>query len=73
MDDRQIKVVLTDQARDFIIDHGYEPAYGARPLKRYIQKTVETMVARIILQGQIDMGDSIKITVKDDQLSAERE
>ena len=73
MDDRQIKVVLTDQARDFIIDHGYEPAYGARPLKRYIQKTVETLVARIILQGQIDMGDSIKITVKDDQLSAEKE
>ncbi len=73
MDDRQIKVVLTDQARDFIIDHGYEPAYGARPLKRYIQKTVETLVARIILQGQIDMGDSIKISVKDDQLSAEKE
>ena len=73
MDDRQIKVVLTDQARDFIIDHGYEPAYGARPLKRYIQKTVETMVARIILQGQIDMGDSIKISVKDDELSAEKE
>ena len=73
MEDRQIKVVLTDEAREYIIDHGYEPAYGARPLKRYIQKSVETLVARIILKGDISMGDSIVISADDSGLSARKQ
>ena len=47
--DREIEISVTDEAKAFIIDHGYDPIYGARPLKRYLQKNVETLVARLIL------------------------
>ncbi len=61
LSDRQLKIELTDAAKSFIIDKGYDPVYGARPLKRYIQKNLETMVARIILGGDISEGSTIII------------
>ena len=51
--DREIQVELTGEARDYVVEHGYDPVYGARPLKRYLQKYVETLAARIILGDQV--------------------
>ncbi|MBR5637687.1 MAG: ATP-dependent chaperone ClpB [Pseudobutyrivibrio sp.] len=59
--DRQLTIKLTDAAKQFIIDQGYDPVYGARPLRRYIQKNVETMAAKIILAGDIHEGSVITI------------
>ena len=59
--DRQLSVELTDAAKQYVIDQGYDPVYGARPLRRYIQKNVETMAAKIILSGDINEGDTIVI------------
>ncbi|MFR2259764.1 MAG: ATP-dependent chaperone ClpB, partial [Clostridium sp.] len=53
LEDRELKVELTDNAKTFVTDHGYDPTYGARPLRRYLQKNVETLAARIILEGNI--------------------
>ncbi|MEW4411321.1 ATP-dependent chaperone ClpB [Clostridium sp. AN503] len=64
--DRELKVELTDAAKDFITDHGYDPAYGARPLRRYLQKHVETLAARIILEGNIGEGQTIVIDTSED-------
>ncbi len=61
LEDRELKVKLTDNAKTFVTDHGYDPAYGARPLRRYLQKNVETLAARIILEGNISQGQSIVI------------
>ena len=61
---------MTEEAKDFITDHGYDPVYGARPLKRYVQKHVETLVAKIILQGDVSAGDTIAITVEGASLTA---
>ncbi|MBO6130196.1 MAG: ATP-dependent chaperone ClpB [Pseudobutyrivibrio sp.] len=62
--DRQLKVALTPAAKQFVIDQGYDPVYGARPLRRYIQKNVETMAAKIILGG--DIGEGATITIDSD-------
>ncbi len=70
LSDRQLKIELTDAAKSFIIDKGYDPVYGARPLKRYIQKNLETMVARIILGGDISEGSTIIIDSDGLQLQA---
>ena len=59
--DREIRVDLTDKAKLFVASHGYDPAYGARPLKRYLQKYVETLAAKIILKDQVRAGDTIVI------------
>ena len=61
LEDRELKVELTDNAKIFVTDHGYDPAYGARPLRRYLQKNVETLAARIILEGNISEGQTIVI------------
>lgn len=61
LEDRQLKIELTPAAKKFVIDQGYDPVYGARPLRRYIQKNVETMAAKIILGGDIHEGSTIKI------------
>ncbi len=63
--DREIRVDLTDSARTFVVEHGYDPVYGARPLKRYLQKYVETLAAKIILQDQVRAGDTIVIDTAD--------
>ena len=73
--DRELKLRLTDAAKTFITDHGYDPVYGARPLKRYLQKNVETLAARIILADQVSEGSAIVIDVapEGDHLSAKAE
>ncbi len=63
--DREIQVALTDKAKSFVIEHGYDPVYGARPLKRYLQKYVETLAARIILNDQVRAGNTIVIDTDD--------
>ena len=69
--DRQLKIELTDAARDYVTEHGYDPQFGARPLRRFIQKNVETLVARIILEDKVQEGDTITLDLKGDQLDAE--
>lgn len=68
--DKEITVELTDTAKQFITDNGYDPVYGARPLKRYLQKHVETLAAKLILADGVRAGDTILIDVKDGKLSA---
>ena len=61
--DREVTIKLTSAAKDYIVENGYDPAYGARPLRRYLQKTVETLSAKLILSGNVDAGDEIIIDV----------
>ncbi|MBP5294323.1 MAG: type VI secretion system ATPase TssH, partial [Lachnospiraceae bacterium] len=68
---KDIKVDLTEKALAYIAENGYDPQFGARPLKRYLQKHVETEAARIILQGNLSEGSRIVFSVSDGQLSAE--
>ena len=68
--DRELSVVLSDTARDFIVEEGYDPVYGARPLKRFLQKHVETLSAKLILADAVQMGDTIFIDVVDGKLIA---
>ena len=68
--DKELTIELTDEAKHFIIENGYDPVYGARPLKRYIQKYVETLAAKLILAGDLDSGDAIVIDVENGQLTA---
>jgi len=68
--DKELTVELTREARGFVVDQAYDPIYGARPLKRYIQKHVETLSARLILTDQVQEGDTILITVEDAKLKA---
>ncbi len=70
--DRELTVALTPEAEDFVIEQAYDPVYGARPLKRYLQKTVETLAAKLILADQVDAGDTIEIYVNGDVLAARR-
>ena len=66
LEDKELRVELTEAAKGFITEHGYDPSYGARPLRRYLQKHVETLAARIILQGDIHQGQSIVIDLAQD-------
>ena len=68
--DRELTVELSGAAEQFIIDQAYDPVYGARPLKRYIQKYVETLSAKLILEDKVDQGDTIYIDVDGDHLTA---
>ena len=68
--DRELTVELSDAAEHFIIEEAYDPVYGARPLKRYIQKYVETLSAKLILEDKVDQGDIIYIDVDGDHLTA---
>ena len=71
--DKELVVALSDSAKQFIVDNGYDPVYGARPLKRYLQKNVETLAARLILSDGVHTGDTIKIDVVDGKLKASAE
>ena len=73
LEDKQLTIRLSDEAMQYIVDNAYDPVYGARPLKRYIQKYVETLAAKMILADQVEEGDTIVITVEDDKLSAKCE
>ena len=66
--DRDIKLVITDRARKYIAEKGYDPVYGARPLRRYLQRELETRIARDIISGAIMDGATITVDVEDDQL-----
>ena len=68
--DRQIQIALTEEAKIWVVEGGYEPMYGARPLKRFLQKHVETMAAKLILSGEVSMGDTIELDSKDGELVA---
>nr|MCR5474831.1 ATP-dependent chaperone ClpB [Lachnospiraceae bacterium] len=70
LSDRELSIALTDKARDFIVENAYDPVYGARPLKRFMQRTVETLAAKKILEGNIEEGDVITVDEKDGQLFA---
>ena len=66
---KQLRLAVTDAAKQMIVDGGYDPVYGARPLKRYIQQKVETLVARDIIQNDPAPGDTITVDVKDGALA----
>ena len=66
--DKELQVTLTAPASDYIVENAYDPAFGARPLKRYLQKNVETLLARKILEGSVHSGDILEIDVQDGQL-----
>lgn len=68
--DREISIELTEAAKEHIIQGGYEPMYGARPMKRYLQKNVETTAARLMLEGNVGSGDTILIDESDGRLKA---
>ena len=70
--DRELTVELTPEAEDLVIEQAYDPVYGARPLKRYLQKTVETLSAKLILADEVSVGDTIEIYVKDQALAARK-
>ncbi len=69
--DKEISLELSPQAEQFVVDGGYDPVYGARPLKRFLQKHVETLAAKCILSGNLSAGDVIYIDVEDDKLTAQ--
>ena len=71
--DQELSLALTKAAKDYIIEGGYDPVYGARPLKRYIQKYVETLTAKLILSGDIRANDRIVIDVENGELTAHTE
>ncbi len=72
LEEQELTIRLTEEAKQFVIDGGYDPVYGARPLKRYVQKHVETLAARLILSGQVRAGEELIITVENGALKAER-
>ena len=67
--DKQLKCELTDEAKQFIIDAAYDPQYGARPLRRYVQHTVETLLARRIVAGSVLPGATLKVAVQNGELA----
>jgi ATP-dependent Clp protease ATP-binding subunit ClpC len=71
--ERQLSIELSDEARAWLVKNGYDEAYGARPLRRLIQKEVENELARRVLANQLSDGDLIKIAVQDDRLTFERQ
>jgi len=70
--DQELSLRLTDAAKDYISEGGYDPIYGARPLKRYLQKYVETLTAKLILSGNVGTEDTIVIDVENGELTARR-
>ena len=68
--DQEIHIRLTDAAKSYVIEGGYDPVYGARPLKRYLQKYVETLAAKMILGGKVGQDDTIVLDVTDGEMTA---
>lgn len=68
--DREISIKLTEAAKSYVVEGGYDPSYGARPLKRYLQKNVETLAARLMLQGDVGAQDTVALDVVDGNLKA---
>ncbi len=61
LEDKQLSVILTPAAKDFIVEESYDPAFGARPLRRYVQHTVETLISRKILEDDVSPGTTMPI------------
>jgi ATP-dependent Clp protease ATP-binding subunit ClpB len=72
LEDRQIKLLMSEEALDFLADVGFDPVYGARPLKRTIQRELETVIAQGILSGSLYDGDSIRVEVKNERINIVR-
>ena len=70
LEDRELQIALTPAAKEYVIEQGYEPSYGARPLKRFLTKHVDTLAARLILEGNVAQQDTILIDDQDGKLSA---
>ncbi|MEG0355826.1 MAG: type VI secretion system ATPase TssH, partial [Lachnospiraceae bacterium] len=70
--EKELQIELTDAAKEYVVEGGYDPLYGARPLKRYMQKHVETLAAKLILGGDVGEGDTILLDVVDGALGAKR-
>ena len=70
LSDRDIEIEITEAAKTYVSDNGYDMVYGARPLKRYLQKHVETLAGRLILSGNVAGGDTIVIDIEGDELTA---
>ncbi|MCI5793185.1 MAG: ATP-dependent chaperone ClpB [Lachnospiraceae bacterium] len=70
--DRNMKLEMTEAAKDYCVENGYDPQFGARPLKRYIQKNVETIAARAILENRIIEGDTMVIDLRDGKLTVDK-
>ena len=68
---QQISLILTENAKDYIVDEAYDPQYGARPLRRYVQHTVETMLSKRLLAGSILPGQTVTVDVRDEELVME--
>ena len=68
--DKEISLSLTEAAKNYVVEGGYDPTYGARPLKRYLQKHVETLAAKLMLEGEIRSGETIVIDVENEKLAA---
>ena len=68
LEQQQITCRLTDEAKNLIVDAAYDPQYGARPLRRYVQHTVETMLSKQLLRGEVLPGQQVTIDAKDGQL-----
>ena len=68
--EKELRIELTEKAKDLIVEGGYDPMYGARPLKRYLQKNVETLAAKLILEGNVGTGDTILVDGVDGHLDA---
>ncbi len=71
LEEKELSISLTEAARSYVTDNGYDPVYGARPLKRYLQKHVETLAARMILGGEVHQGDTIVLDVNENGLYAD--
>ncbi len=69
LEEKQLNLVITDKAVEWIVEKGYDPIYGARPLKRYIQHVLETTIAKSILAGNFTVGDTLSVDEKDGELS----
>jgi ATP-dependent Clp protease ATP-binding subunit ClpB len=69
LSEKQVTMALTDEAKELLLREGYDPAFGARPLRRYLQRTLETLLARAIISGEVQDGDHVTIEVKEGSLS----
>ncbi len=69
--DKQLTVVLTDEAKRFVIDSAYDPVYGARPLRRFVQHSVETLIGRKIIADQVSAGQTLTVDLRDGELTVE--
>ena len=73
LEEKQLSVFLTDEAKAFVVDAAYDPVYGARPLRRYVQHTVETLLAKRILSGDIEPGAQLLVVVENGELAVRAE